>query len=121
MTDKELKKEVRKQFRLERLGSNHPRCGVCGEGDDRCLEAHHVAGRSRDEATVTICRNCHRKVSDDQKDHPVFNSDADQLLDRIGHFLLGLADMLRLIVEKLIAFGYALIERAAPASAGGEA
>lgn len=121
MTNDELRKEVRKQFRLERMGSNHPHCGACGEGDDRCLEAHHVAGRSRDDATVIICRNCHRKVSDDQKDHPAFNPDADVLLDRVGHFLLGLADMLRLIVEKLVSFGHALIERAAPASTGGEA
>ncbi|WP_148650898.1 hypothetical protein [Sphingopyxis granuli] len=121
MTNDELRKEVRKQFRLERLGSNHPRCGVCGEGDDRCLEDHHIAGRRWDDATVIICRNCHRKVSDDQKDYPVFNPNADPLLDRIGHFLLGLADMLRLIVEKLVAFGHALIERAAPASVGSKA
>ena len=54
-------------------------------------------------------------------DLEVLDVDADPLLDRIGHFLLGLADMLRLVVEKLIVFGNALIERAAPASAGGEA
>ena len=40
------------------------------------------------------------------------------MLDSIGHFLLGLADMLRLIVEKLSAFGLALIERAMPKAEG---
>lgn len=119
MTKEELRKEVRKQRRLERLGSNEPRCGVCGESDDRCLERHHVADHGRDEATVAICRNCHRKVTDDQKDHPRFNAAADPMLDSIGHFLLGLADMLRLIVEKLAEFGLALINRATPASLAG--
>lgn len=68
MTPIELAREARRQNRLERFGTHAPRCGVCGEPDDRCLEAHHVAGRKHDDLTVLICRNCHRKVSDDQKD-----------------------------------------------------
>lgn len=117
----ELDRETRKQNRLERFGTNTPRCGVCGEADDRCLEAHHVAGRAHDDATVLVCGNCHRKVSDDQRDHPAFDPDGDAFLDTVGRFLLGLADLLRLIVEKLIAFGNALIERAAMTAIGGEA
>lgn len=117
----ELAKETRKQNRLERFGTNAPRCGVCGEADDRCLEAHHVAGRKHDDATVLVCRNCHRKVSDDQRDYPAFDPDGDAFLDAVGRFLLGLADLLRLIVERLVAFGNALIERATPNAIGGEA
>lgn len=112
MTDNNLARETRKQRRLEILGTNAPRCGICGESDWRCMELHHIADHGRDDATVCICRNCHRKVSDDQRDHPPFNPNADTVLDSIGHFLLGLADMLRIIVERLYAFGRSLIERA---------
>jgi hypothetical protein len=112
------RKEERKQARLEKLGTNEPRCGTCGETDWRCFEQHHVAGRKRDDFTVPICANCHRKVTDDQSDHPAFDPNADPVLDRIGHFLLGLADLLRLIVEKLTEFGNALIGKA---KAAGEA
>ena len=114
MDKKELAKETRRQRRFEVLGTNNPRCGICGETDWRCIELHHVADFSRNDSTVHICRKCHRKVSDDQKDHPVFDPNADKMLDAIGHFMLGLADMLRLIMEKLYEFGLALIERAAP-------
>ena len=114
-------KERRKQKRLETLGSNNPVCGTCGERDWRCLEAHHVADHSRDDLTVAICRNCHRKVSDDQKDHPAFNRSADPMLDRIGHFLLGLADLLKLIIERLYIFAHVLIERAAMPNKDGAA
>ena len=107
-------KELRKQNRIEKLGSNKPICGTCGEKDWRCLEKHHVADYGRDDATVHICRNCHRKVSDDQKDHPAFDPSADPQLDRIGHFLIGLADLLVLIIEKLFEFGYELIGLAKP-------
>jgi len=114
MTIPDYAKEVRKQDRLHKLGSNHPICGTCGETDYRCLDNHHPADYGRDEATAHVCANCHRKVSDEQKDHPAFDPDADVLLDRIAHFLLGLADLLVLAVEKLREFAMALIERASP-------
>lgn len=112
MTDKELAREIRKQRRLEKLGTNSPICGTCGETDYRVLEKHHVAGRKHDPDTVIICRNCHRMASDDQKDHPAIGSDADAMLSAIGMFLLGLADLLELVIDKLASFGLALIERA---------
>lgn len=116
MTDKELAREIRKQRRLEKLGSNDPICGTCGEPDYRTLERHHVAGRKHDPDTVVICRNCHRKVSDDQKDYADPAPGSDQLLHAIGLFLIGLADLLELVLQKLTEFGLALIERAAPAT-----
>ena len=113
MTDKELAREIREARRLERLRSNNHLCGECGEADSRCLELHHVADYGCDDGTVILCRNCHKKVTDDQKDHPAFDPDADPMLHSIGRFLLGLADLLKLAIEKLAAFGAALIERAA--------
>lgn len=111
-----LQKERRKQSRLNKLGTDNPICGCCGERDWRCIEMHHVADYGRYEAMVLICANCHRKVTDDQKDHPAFDPSADPILDGIGHFLIGLANLLRLIIEKLYAFGHTLIELAAPIS-----
>ena len=114
-------KERRKQQRLVKLGSNNPICGVCGETDWRCLDAHHVADHGRDDVTVAICASCHRKVTDDQKDHPAFDAGADPTLDRIGHFLIGLADLLSIIVEKLLEFAHILIELAKPDAIAGKA
>ena len=94
--------ERRKQARLEKLGTNSPKCGICGNSNWRCIEQHHIADHKRDGAMALLCANCHRKVTDDQKDHPPFDPEADTLLDAIGHFLLGLADMLRIAVEKLL-------------------
>ena len=112
MTDKELAQERRKQLRLEKLGTNEPRCGTCGDDRWQALEEHHVAGRKYDAAAVLLCRNCHRVASDDQCDHPKAAEPSDPALFAIGRFLLGLADMLRLIVERLFAFGQELTARA---------
>lgn len=113
MTNEQLKREARKQRALERLGTNTPYCGLCGEPDWRCMELHHVAGQKHDDTTVILCRNCHRKVSDDQKDHPASDLNADPVLEAIGRFLLGLADLLRRIIDILTGFGTTLIERSA--------
>lgn len=121
MTDEELKRETRKLRRCEQLGTNDPHCGMCGHADWRCIELHHVADHGCDDMTVLLCRNCHRQMSDAERDQPPFDPDADVMLHTIGRFLIGLADMLKAIVEKLCAFGLQLIERASSSPASGDA
>jgi hypothetical protein len=77
-----------------------------------CLELHHIAGRKFDDPLVIICRNCHRILSAHQKDHPQEIRGRKSLLESIGHFLLGLADLLALAVTKLREFGRQLIDEA---------
>ena len=93
--------EKRRLRDLERLGTDRPVCVACGEGDPRCLEAHHLAGRAFDSQTIPVCRNCHRKLSDDQKDHPRTSSASPGRLEKLAHFLLGLGDFLQLIAGHL--------------------
>ena len=104
--------ERSKARRLKELGTDRPICAMCGETDWRCLEAHHVAGQRRDRRTVIVCANDHLRLTDDQKDHPNSNGVNDAFLDRVGHFLLGLADMLRIVVDALVEFAHELIARA---------
>jgi len=107
MNDHELKRERRKQRALERLGTNTPRCPFCGIDEPLVFELHHVPGRDFDESNETlvpVCRNCHRILSDWQKDHPPGNSDPPSDPERIAHFLLGLADMFELLVKRLRQF-----------------
>lgn len=115
MTKTEIARETRKQRRLEILGTQTPRCGTCGFNRWQAIERHHPIDHHRQpDTTVLECRNCHRILSDDQKDHPAPDPGADPLLDNAGNLMLGLADMQRITAEKLYEFGIALIERAAP-------
>ncbi len=112
MNDTERKHEIRRQRAMERLGSNSPKCAICGENEPHCLERHHVAGQAFADDTVILCRNCHRKTSDTQKDHPERSKRRPDPLERIGHFLLGIADLFELLIGKLREFGGALIAQA---------
>jgi hypothetical protein len=104
MNERELNQERRKQRALERLGSNHPRCVVCGCDDPLALELHHIAGRAFDEETVTVCRNHHRRLSDWQKDHSLAQAKPDSDLAPISRFLDGLADLFEMLVKRLREF-----------------
>jgi hypothetical protein len=101
MDQLELNRERRRQRALERLGTNNPQCPFCGCDNPLALELHHVAGRAFDDMQVPVCRNCHRTLSDWQKDHPTCIGDQPNELERIGHALVGLADMFELLVEWL--------------------
>src|SRR3984885_578365 len=97
----ELNRERRRQRSLERLGANNPRCPFCGFNNPLALELHHIAGEAFDYTEVPVCRNCHRTLSDWQKDHPACIGDQPNDLERVGHALLGLADMFELLVNWL--------------------
>jgi hypothetical protein len=116
MDQLELSRERRKQRALERLGANNPRCPFCGCDNPLALELHHIAGRAFDDAQVPVCRNCHRTLSDWQKDHPTCVGDEPNELERIGHALSGLADMFELLVGWLRGHAAKLFAAAAQTS-----
>jgi len=96
-----LNRERRRQRALERLGTNTPRCAVCGYDDPLALELHHIAGRAYGDELVPVCRNHHRPLSDMQKDHPLAVTTPPSDRECIGHFLLGLADLFELLVKHI--------------------
>ena len=113
MNKQSIAQERRKQTRLEQLGTDSPICTLCLESDWRCLEQHHIAPRKTTEDCAIVCRNCHRKLSDDQRDHPPpTGSQPVPLPELVGRYLLGLADLFRLLVDALTQFGHLLIDYA---------
>jgi len=108
-----LKRAIRLERAHERLGSTEPRCLHCGEDFPHCLELHHIAGRAMHDDVVISCRNCHRKLTEFQKDHPPILSQPPHVLELIGRYLLGIADLFRLLIGRLDEFGRKLIELAA--------
>jgi hypothetical protein len=104
MNGRELNRERRRQQALERLGTNKPRCVVCGHDDPLALELHHIAARAFDDQQVPVCRNCHRRLSDYQKDHSLGQAKPASEFECIRRFLLGLADLFEMLVRRLREF-----------------
>lgn len=112
MSEAQMRRETRRQKALDRLGTDNPVCACCSETDPACLELHHLEGEDFGATLVTVCRNCHRKLSEAQKDHPAQLGEKPQSLETIGHFLAGLADLLVLLANKLREFAEYIIDYA---------
>jgi hypothetical protein len=112
--EKEIRREARRRRALERLGTENPRCVICGENDPLALELHHLEGQGFGSSLVIVCRNCHRKLSDRQKDHPNKITEIPDPLEVIAHFLFGLADLFEFLIRKLREFAAELLEHADP-------
>jgi hypothetical protein len=101
LTEEQRKQETRRQNAFERLGTDHPICACCGETDWRCMELHHLEGKDFGDTLIIVCRNCHRKLSDVQKDHPPRFGEPPKSNESFAHLLHGVADALSLIANKL--------------------
>lgn len=109
-----LDAEARLQRAYQRLGTDKPACCLCGETNPHCLERHHIAWRRNGPEDSIICRNCHRKLSDAQKDHLSPLGGEPNVIERIGFLLLGLCDFLQLLLPKLKEIAVYLLEQVAP-------
>lgn len=112
MDKREMDYETRKQRALHRLGTDNPRCRICGNDRWECLELHHLEGQAYGDTLVIVCRNCHRELSVQQDGHPKPLPGGRTTGECIGHFMLGLADLLVLLAKKLKELGEWLIEEA---------
>jgi hypothetical protein len=82
-------------------GTGH--CIICGNTDPRVFEEHHIAGRKHSDLTVTLCANCHQKISRGQRSYPKgWLRTRLSPLSCIAYTLRGIADILRAISELLL-------------------
>ena len=103
-------KDARLERAFKRLGTRNPSCVACGEADPFCLELHHIGEKDHHDDLSIVCRNCHRKLTDPQKDLIEVNQ-PNPTLETIGRYLHGLAELFLQIAETLKEFGNLLLER----------
>ena len=100
MDDQEKRRRARIRAAYRRLGTSTPACSICGEDNPFCLEKHEPGGRKYTELYVIICRNCHRKLEDDRRDHfPPIWTPPDPA-ESLSKALQGEADLFERLVKK---------------------
>jgi len=110
MKEHEIELERERARHARRLGGYDKTCVLCGESDPRCLELHHLARKGYGEELVSVCRNCHRKVTDAKSNRPV--PTYTSTLEQIGYWLLGVGEFLLELARTALRFGQTLIEAA---------
>lgn len=100
-------KEIRRQRKIEEIGSRNPSCALCGQEDIFALksmkltrsiiEEHHIPGHHEGE-TIPVCLNCHAILTNEQLDWPkeAFEDNRTPEMQAV-FFFLGLAAILTLL------------------------
>jgi len=101
--------ELAQRERFRKSGWPDPRCTRCGEGKIWRLELDHIAGQHHDGTCAPLCKNCHMERSFMQSLEPEGGENPKNVFAVIGRWLLGIAEWLELIIEKLYQFGEFLI------------
>lgn len=100
MDDNDWRRLARKHSRARKNGTINPFCCVCGEHHWAVrYDLHHFAERKYDDRTIRLCRTCHEKVTDMQKDYPPISPDTNPRLARFIAMIRGRIIMNRLSLE----------------------
>ncbi|MCA9828752.1 MAG: hypothetical protein KC444_10290 [Nitrosopumilus sp.] len=78
-------------------------CIICNHGDPLDLEFHHIAGKANSPLVVSLCRNCHGRISRKQRFWPKDWAKPNKPEKRKQFFvMLGLNDLLSILICKMI-------------------
>lgn len=100
MDDTDLRRLARMHRRARSNGTNNPFCCACGEHHWTVrYDLHHFAERKYDPRTIRLCRGCHEKVTDMQKDYPRIPKDTEPRLAKMIAMTRGRIIMTRLWLE----------------------
>src|SRR5439155_10048716 len=87
---------------LEQFLSGQGYCIICEHNDPLDLEYHHVAGRYNDEQKVSVCRNCHGRLSRKQRFWPKEWTRRNNPLDLKEAFRMkGLSEVLKMKADSI--------------------
>jgi hypothetical protein len=100
----------RRHRRRQKLGHS-ARCAICGIADPTILiqvdraffDEHHPLGEAHaPHLKITVCRNCHARLSAGQVDDGVPLEPQSTVLERLIAIILALGSLLRMLAEELL-------------------
>lgn len=116
MDDTLSPEEMRRERDYRRLRTRNPICLHCGyHNHPAAMELAHIAPHKFHDDAGVLCSNCHREVSDPEKDLPYAPQTQNPQIETIGRYLLALAEWFERIARTIAEFGaflLALAERA---------
>lgn len=99
---KEIQTLISEKKWIEEFLSGQGFCIICHHADSLDLEYHHIGGKNNDNLTVSVCRNCHGKLSRKQRFWPKKWMRKNNPPDLKQAFLLrGLSDIFRLKADRI--------------------
>lgn len=105
--------DERREADYRRLRTRTPICLSCGyDNHSAAMEFAHIAPRGIHADGGVLCSNCHREMSDTEKDFSYAPQSQNPMMEAIGRYLLALAEWFERIAETFTTFGDWLLVQA---------
>ncbi len=112
MNDLITPEELRRESDYKRLRTRNPVCLSCGYSNHPAvMELAHIAPRQFHDDGGVLCSNCHREMSDTEKDLSYAPQSINPQMETIGRYLLALAEWFQRIAATIALFGAWLLEQ----------
>ena len=103
--------DIRREKDYRRLRTRTPICLSCGYSkSSSALELAHIAPREFHDDAGVLCSNCHREMSDAEKDLSYSPQSANPQMETIGRYLIALSEWFLRIANTIAAFGEWLLD-----------
>ena len=103
--------DIRREKDYRRLRTRTPICLSCGYSkSSSALELAHFAPREFHDDAGVLCSNCHREMSDAEKDLSYSPQSANPQMETIGRYLIALSEWFLRIANTIAAFGEWLLD-----------
>lgn len=105
--------DERREKDYRRLRTRNPICLSCGyTNHSAAMELAHIAPKRFHDDGGVLCSNCHREMSDTEKDYSYKPVSQNPMMETIGRYLLALSDWMLRIAETIAEFGRWLLLQA---------
>lgn len=99
---RDIKKLIAQEKLYEVLVDSQGFCIICGHDDPTDFEYHHIGGKSNSPIVISVCRNCHGRLSRKQYFWPKgWSRKSKPSMMALAMLLRGISDVLRVISDYL--------------------
>ena len=101
-SQKRRKERILEQKSIDEILSKGGCCLICFFNENPLIiEKHHVAGRKNSDLTISVCPNCHRELSNRQREwNQIWTKDNNSDKIKLAFLLRGQSDVLDLLSKK---------------------
>lgn len=95
-------KLIKENKTIEQFLKGQGYCIICYHDDPLDLENHHIGAKSNNILVVSLCRNCHGRISRKQRYWPEgWSTKNKPQPKKDAIFLIGIGDVFRMIGERM--------------------
>lgn len=98
----DVKSLIESKKQMDKLVESQGVCLVCGHDNPLDFEYHHIGGKANSSIVISICRNCHGRLSRKQYHWPKgWSHKSKPSMKALAMLLRGISDILRVISDHL--------------------